>query len=56
MRGSKGRVKWLDAEFAGVLFETTGIHQRNSSEATHVGVMQSSSVVEVDPERGIVEL
>ena len=56
MRGRKRTVKWFNAKFARVLFETTRIHQRNSSEPANVGVMQSSSVVEIDPQRGIVEL
>src|SRR5438034_10937477 len=56
MRGRELTVKWLHAEFARVLFETTRIHQRNSSEPTYVGVMQSSSIVEIDPQRRIVEL
>src|SRR6266516_2103265 len=49
-------VKWLDAQFAGVFLEASRIHQRDSSKTTHIGVMQSSSVVEVEPQRGIVEL
>src|SRR5712664_1166275 len=56
MRGRKCTVKWLDAEFPGVLFETIGVHQRNRSESPDVGVMQSSTVVEVEPQRRIVEL
>src|SRR3977135_3320520 len=56
MRGRKCTVKWLDAEFPRVLFETIGIHQRNRSKSPDVGVMQSSAVVEVEPQRGIIEL
>src|SRR6476619_6250110 len=56
MRGGKRTVKWLDAKFAGVLFETSGTHQRNSAEASHVGVVQSSTVIEVESHRRIVEL
>src|SRR6266516_1971003 len=49
-------VKWLDAQFAGVFLEASRIHQRDSSKTTHIGVMQSSSVAEVETQRGIVEL
>src|SRR5438034_3111828 len=56
MRASERTVKWLDAEFAGVFLEAFGIHQRDSSKTTYIGVMQSSSVVEVETQRGIVEL
>src|SRR5260370_6895734 len=56
MRGSKCIVKWLDAEFSRVLFETIGIHQRNRSQPAHVGVVKSSAVVEIESERGIIEL
>src|ERR1700730_14123192 len=56
MRGRKCTVKWLDAEFPRVLFETIGIHQRNRSESPDVGVMQRSAVVEVETQRRIVEL
>src|ERR1700694_5591737 len=56
MRGRKSTVKWLYAEFPRVLFETIGIHQRNRSESPDVGVMQSSAVVEVEPQRRIIEL
>src|SRR5205823_13634296 len=56
MRGCKPTVKRLDAELAGVLLETTRVHQRNSTESPHVGVMQSSTVVEIEAQRGIPEL
>ena len=56
MLGGKRTVKWLDAEFSRVLFETIRIHQRNRSESPDVGVVQSSAVVEVEPQRRIVEL
>src|SRR4029077_2112648 len=56
MRGRKCTVKRLDAEFPRVLFETIGIHKRSRSEASDVGVMQSSAVVEVESQRRIVEL
>src|SRR6266550_1242690 len=56
MRGRKRTVKWLDAEFCRVLFETIRIHQRNRTEPSHVGVMQSSTVVQVEAQSRIVEL
>src|SRR6476659_9519379 len=56
MRCRERTVKWLDAEFPRVLFETIGIHQRNCAESSHIGVMQSSAVVEIETHRRIVEL
>ena len=56
MRGRECTVKWLNAEFPRVLFETIGIHQRNGSQPADVGVVKSSAVVEIESERGIVEL
>ena len=56
MRGGKRTVKWLDAEFPRVLFETIGIHQRNRTEPPDVGVVKSSAVVEIESQRRIAEL
>src|SRR4051794_32245847 len=49
-------VKRLDAEFAGVLFEPSRAHQCNSAEPPHVGVVQSSTIIEIEPHRRIAEL
>src|SRR6266550_79506 len=56
MRGCKRAVKRLDPEFPRVLFETIGIHQRNCAESSDVGVMQSSTVIQLKPQSRIVEL
>src|SRR5258708_39968529 len=56
MLGGKRTVKWLDAEFSRILFETIRIHQRNRTKAAHVGVVKSSAVVEIESQRRIVEL
>ena len=56
MRGGKRTVKWLDAEFPRVLIETIGIHQRNRTEPANVGVVKSSTVVEVETQRRIAEV
>lgn len=56
MRCCKRTVKWLDAEFPRVLLETIGIHQRNRTESSHIGVMQSSTVVQLKPQSRIMEL
>src|SRR6266850_175334 len=56
MLGGKRTVKWLDAEFSRVLFETIGIHQRNCTESADIGVVKSSAVVEIESQGRIVEL
>jgi len=56
MRGGERTVKWLDPKLSGVLFETSGTHQRNSTESAHVRVMQSSTVIQLKPQSRIVEL
>src|SRR2546423_9881255 len=56
MRSCKRTVKRLDAEFVGVLFETTRIHQRNCAEPAHIGVVQSSAVIQLEPQSRIIEL
>jgi hypothetical protein len=56
MRGGKRTVKWLDAEFPRILFETSRIHQRNSAQTSHVRVMESSTVIQLKPQSRIMEL
>src|ERR1700694_2132336 len=56
MLGGKSTVKWLYAELPRVLFETIRIHQRNRTEPSNVGVVQSSTVVEIETQRRIAEL
>src|SRR4051812_34235197 len=56
MRIGKRTVKWLYAEFSRILLESPLIHQRDRSQAPDVGVVQSSTVVEVETHRGVVEL
>ena len=56
MRCRKRAVKWLDPEFPRVLFETIRIHQRNCAESSHIGVMQSSTIIQLKPQSRIVEL
>jgi hypothetical protein len=56
MRGGKRTVKWLYPEFSRVFRETLCIHQRDSTEATDVGVMQKAPVVEIQAKCGIAEL
>src|SRR4051812_40838365 len=56
MWAGEGMVKWLDAQFAGIFREPFFIHKRDSTEAADIGVVESSTVVEIQAQRGIVEL
>src|SRR3954468_14554273 len=56
MRGSKRTVKWLYTELRRIFRESALIHERDSTEPTHVGVVESSAVIEVEAHRRIVEL
>src|SRR3954468_14816341 len=56
MRRCKRTVKRLDAEFSRVLLEPIPAHERDRTEAAHVGIVQSSAIVEVETQGGIIEL
>src|SRR5689334_24059784 len=56
MRPSKRTVKWLDSKFFGVLIEALRAHQRKRSQASHVRVVDSSTVVEVQFQSGIAKV
>src|SRR3954467_8868646 len=56
MRRGERTVKGLDAEFAGILLETRGAHQRDSTKASHIGVVQSSAIIELESHRRIAQL
>src|SRR5438045_7073448 len=56
MRGSEGTVKRLDTKFRRVLLEAISIHKRDRAEPAHIGVVQSSAIVELEPQRRILEL
>src|SRR4051812_12909948 len=56
MRRGERTVKGLDAEFAGVLLETRGAHQRDSTKPSHIGVVQSSAIIELESHRRIAQL
>src|SRR3954463_26190 len=56
MRACKRTVKRLDSEFLRVVGESLLIHERYSTEATNVGVVQSSAVIQIEAHRRVVEL
>ena len=56
MGGSKRTVKGLDAEFRRIFSEAVGSHQCDRTESTDIGIMKSSSIVEIETQRGVAEL
>src|SRR3954464_6449941 len=56
MRRSKRTVKRLDTKSGRILTEPRGAHKRDCTESTHIGVVQSSAVVELHFHRRVAEL
>jgi hypothetical protein len=55
MRRCKRTVKRLNAEFPGVFSESLLIHEREGAEPADIGIVQSSTIVEIHPQSRVFE-